>query len=248
MKIKRKAPKPSSQDRPAFLVGWSFDAPSPTDLTFWFDLEYGGPLKLQPSTPSRMTASHALWNTSLVWPLSQAESEQWQSQLGWSHSQVSMVLHRSAPPAAMRDMQLLQSRLARGLTLLSEGTSYDVLTGTFWNPSDWRDRPLSTFDLHDHVTILHPDTEDVTSEWFRTAGLVKFGLDELEVARPRGLSSQPTVDCLLAIAEELLHNGQNPKVGSALSVQEAPSPVEVVGHRTIPHAMGPLAVRRVRWA
>lgn len=252
MKIKRKAPKSGKTGRPAFIVGWSFSLPTITDLKFWFDLEYGGPLKPVPengttASSARMTLSHAQWSTSLVCPLPEEESEIWQHQLHWGHTQAAAIFHRQVPPAQARDQQLFLGRLARGLVLLSEGTSYDVQTEGFRNPSDWKDRTLTSFWLDDHVTVTQPDSEDFTSEWFRTMGLTKFGLDELETARPRGLAGGPTTEILMDAAETLLDSGQNPTVGSALQAGRNGLTLRIVSHRTIPHTAGPLPIRRVQW-
>lgn len=252
LKIKRKPPKPAKGGRPAFVVGWSFSLPTITDLKFWFDLEYGGPLKIAPetgTTPSsaRLTLSHALWSTSIICPLPEDEARLWQDQLQWGHAHAAAVLQRQAAPAQTCDTQLFLRRLARGLALLSEGTSYDVQTESFQNPSDWKDRPLTTFLLEDHVTVVQSDTEDPTSEWFRTMGLSKFGLDELETARPRGLASRPTIDMLLQLSAALIQTGHNPKVGTTIVSPLIDLPVQVVSHRTVPRAAGPLPVRQVRW-
>ncbi len=249
MKIKRKAPK---SGRPAFVVGWAFAVPTTTDLKVWFDLEYGGPLRIEPESGAgplarRFTATHALWRTTLVCPLPAEEAGRWKERLQWGHEQAAVVLHRSAPPSQCCDVQLFLGRLARGLTLLSEGTAYDVAGEAFLNPSDWRHHPLTAFSMEDHVSVVHMDAEDPTSEWFRTAGLGKFGLDELETARPRGLASRPTVETLLALAGELLRRGQNPPVGSTLSAGGEDLDVHVVSHRTIPHTTGVLPIRRVCW-
>ncbi|GKS59831.1 hypothetical protein YTPLAS18_33580 [Nitrospira sp.] len=252
MKIKRKAPKPGKAGRPAFVVGWSFSLPTITDLKFWFDLEYGGPLKLVPENGAtascvRMTLSHIQWSTSLVCPLPEEESERWRHQLHWGHTQTAAILHRQGPPSQARDLQLFLSRLARGLVLLSEGTSYDVHTEAFGNPSDWKDRTLTSFWLDDHVTVIQPEAEDPTSEWFRTMGLTKFGLDELETARPRGLAGGRTIEILMDAAETILDSGQNPTVGSTIHAARNGLTLHIVSHRTLPHTTGPLPIRRLQW-
>lgn len=252
MKIKRKPPKPAQGGRPAFVIGSSFSLPTTTDLKFWFDLEYGGPLKIEPepggpSFPSRFTVTHAIWSTTIISPVPEEEADRWKEQLQWGHAHAAIVLHRSAPPAQACDAQLFSGRLARGLTLLAEGTAYDVRTGAFLNPSDWKDRPLALFQLEDHVAIQPQDSEDPTSEWFRTMGLSKFGLDELETARPRGLSSTATTATLLELAATLIQTGQNLKVGSTIGLPSAGTKIQVVSHRTIPHTTGPLSIRRLQW-
>lgn len=143
-------------------------------------------------------------------------------------------------------MILHAARLARGLTLLTDGTAYDVTTATYLNPSDWRDRPLASFQIGDHVTVLQGDADQPDREWFYTRGLSKFGLDEIEVVQPLGLPSRPVIDHLMGIAEEVIRLGRSPKIGTTISIPERGLSVRVIRHRTI-SADIPLILREVKW-
>ena len=46
----------------------------------------------------------------------------------------------------------------------------------------------------------------------------------------------------------LLHSGQTPTVGSTMPLPLLALDVQVISHRTIPHARGPLSVRRIGWS
>jgi hypothetical protein len=254
VKIKRKASRTAKPGRPVFVVGYSFASSTITDLRFWFDLEYGGPLKLQPEHPHPPSSSewigvsHATWTATLCLALPTEQAETWKQQVGWGHSMAAMIMQRQVPPGQSFDAHLFGSRLARGLTLLTEGTTYDLAAGAFVNPSDWKDRSLASFRLADHVSVAQSDSTDPAHECFQTHGLSKFGLDELEALSPRGLPGQHTIDRLLQIAEELLRSGQNPRVGSALLLPLLALDIQVISHRTIPHAFGPLSIRRIGWS
>ena len=259
MKIKRKASQAAKPGRPTFVVGYSFAPPITTDLQFWFDLEYGGPLKLQSENPSPssarppsisewIAASHTTWAATLCLALPSKQAETWKEQLGWGHPMAALIMQRHVPSGQAFDTHLFGSRLARGLTLLTEGTTYDLATGAFLNPSDWKDRPLVSFRLADHVSVLQADSADPSHEHFQTQGLSKFGMDELETLSPRGLPGQNTLDRLLQIAEELLRSGHNPRVGSTIPLPLLALDVHVIAHRTVPHARGPLSIRRIGWS
>lgn len=159
-----------------------------------------------------------------------------------------MIMQRQAPPGQAFDAHLFSSRLARGLTLLTEGTAYDLAADAFVNPSDWQDRPLASFRLADHVTVSQTNETDPMHDCFRTHGLSKFGMDELEALNPRGLPGQHATDRLLQIAESLLHSGLTPTVGSTIPLLRLALDVQVLAHRTIPHVHGPVSVRRIAWS
>ncbi|MGE3154944.1 MAG: hypothetical protein AB7G48_20425 [Nitrospiraceae bacterium] len=253
MKIKRKAGRIAKPGRPVFIVGYSFASPTITDLRFWFDLEYGGPLKIHPGQPpSSLTewidVSHTTWAATLCLALPNEETEPWKEQLGWRHPLAAMIMQRQVPPGEAIEAHLFGSRLARGLTLLTDGTAYDLTAGAFLNPSDWRDRPLASFCLADHVSVVQVDSSDPAHECFQTHGLSKFGMDELEVLSPRGLPGQHTIDRLLRIAEALMHGVRTPTVGSTVSLPLLALDLHVISHRTIPHVRGPLSVRRIGWS
>ena len=80
-------------------------------------------------------------------------AEQWHGRLQWEHRHLAQLV---TPPKTHPDRQdevLHIARIARGLTLLMEGTTYDVATGGYRNPSDWNDQDLVVFQIHDHVQI-----------------------------------------------------------------------------------------------
>jgi hypothetical protein len=250
MKIRRKAPKVSSPGRPAFVIGYSFDDPSLTDLKLWFDLEYGGPLKHVSGSPvasgALVTLSHGPWSAGLSLPLGSDEAEQWAQRLGWRHRAAALVLPATGMPRAKPDLVLHAARLARGLTLLTEGTTYDVITGAYLNPSDWQDRPLVEFRPLDHVLVEHGEGPDL-QERFYTKGLGKFGLDELETYRPIGLPASPVLQTLGDIATAVLLLGRCPNVGENMPFPSLGLSVQVVRHRTDSATGAPAGVRTIVW-
>jgi len=157
MKIRKKSPKPSGSERPCYVIGYSSPAPSAAELQMWFDLEYGGPLKLKESGET-LVATHGPWNGQVQLASSQADA--WSKRLDWRHTNAGMVLRPSVTPQQACDLVLFAARLARGLTLLTQGTAYDIVTHTYLNPSDWTDRPLDRFRTADHVTVSQTDSPD----------------------------------------------------------------------------------------
>lgn len=136
---------------------------------------------------------------------------------------------------AKQDVQnvvLHVARLARGLTLLTDGTAYDLAAAVYLNPSDWSDRQLVEFRLIDHMRIEQVERHDDNGVWFHTIGLVKFDLGEIETYRPMGLSEQPVIETLTEIAEALTLTRKAPKVGENIEVKSMSQTVRVVRHRT----------------
>lgn len=248
MKIRKKAPKPSGSGQPCYVVGYSSPAPSAAELRMWFDLEYGGPLKLQaPGEGAPATATHGPWSVRLQIALTQADAGAWSERLDWRHTSAGMVLRPSVTPQQACDLVLFAARLARGLTLLTQGTAYDTVAHTYLNPSDWADRPLDRFRAADHVTVAQADSPDPHLDWFHTLGLSKFGLDELEVFRPVGLPGQPTLEALAAIADEMLRIGRSPNVGTTVPLPLLGLSVTVKRHRTAAPAGLSLPFREITW-
>ena len=262
MKIRRKAAKPTRSGRPLYVIGYSNDPPTLPSLQVWFDLDYGGPLRLTdargqgPVTPvaglpmSAVMATHGPWSVALELAASDAEAQAWKDRVGWGHPHAGQVIPASTTPANACDLVLHAARLARGMTLLTEGTAYDTHTGSYLNPSDWQDRPLSQFTASDHITIVQGvqgEADKPGTEWFHTLGLTKFGRDEIETFRPLGLSSQPVIDRLTDIATELIRLGRQPKVGETLSLAEVNLAVTTLRHRTTPLAGNPVALREIKW-
>lgn len=252
MKIKRKPPKSPRAGRPLYLVGYSTPPPPLVELQVWFDLEYGGPLRIGPASQKQeghgagTLATHGPWSATLYPELTKQDAEAWRSGLSWSHESAAAVIPSSATPANACDHVLHAARLARGLTLMTDGTAYDVATGTYLNPSDWSDRRLAVFQLGDHVAVNQAESDRPGYDWFHTLGLAKFGRDELETYRPAGLPDRPVHDRLLEIAEELQRQGLQPRVGATVSCGPDVR-VSVLRHRTIPVSGAAVGVREIAW-
>lgn len=256
MKIRRKLPKPSRAGRPLYLIGYSFAPPTCSDLQSWFDLEYGGPIRLRSETDetthpdrgsSTVLASHGPWSASFRVSLSSAEADEWRDRLGWGHSHAGQVVATSSSPGNICDHILHAARLARGLTLLTDGTAYDVTMQAYLNPSDWKDLPLEQFRISDHLRIEQAEADQVGRDWFLTLGLEKFGLDELETFGPVGLPSQPIIERLTAIAQELLRLGHSPKVGTTVTMSSLGLSIQVIRHRSVARAGISLVLREIVW-
>jgi hypothetical protein len=80
--------------------------------------------------------------------------------------------------------------------------------------------------------VHHTEAEDPAFEWFYTLGLVKFGLDELELIRPRGLPSLEAIQLLTETADGVLRSGQNQKIGNFLDLPTLAQTVRFIKHRT----------------
>jgi hypothetical protein len=133
------------------------------------------------------------------------------------------------------------------LTLLTEGTAYDVAASRYFNPSDWSERRLDAFHIDDHVHVQEDEHVLDGRQWLYTRGLAKFGLEELEVFLPRGLSRDSATDRLLDLADLCVGRGKSPKVGESLQLMSDAVDIKVVNHRT--HALpgGQLNLREVHW-
>lgn len=257
VKIRKKSPKPQQSGPPLYLVGYTVAPPTVPHLQSWFDLEYGGPLKIEAaqtrqtqgdkpgSTLCRVT--HGPWHALMRLACEEAEAQHWRQTLEWRHAQTATVSPTTAGARDACDQILLAARLARGLTLLTGGTTFDTRTHEFMNPSDWTDRRLERFALADHVMLRHDDTADNTRDWFFTQGLGKFGLEDIEVFRPRGLSTQPVIEQLGDVADELVRLGRIPKVGGTVSLPLLGLSVRALRHRTSTYAGAPLILREIDW-
>ncbi len=247
MRIKKKAPKPSSKRPPLYFVGYRGTAPQSNELTTWYDLEYGGPLTIHPESgaPEAWRATHGPWSAHVVMPLPAGHAADVMKQLAWEHDQMGAVAPSVAPPGEMPDTILFASRLARGLTLLTQGTAYDLATQAYVNPSDWQDRSLTGFVIDDHLTIAQDDASP-ERVWCYTLGLSKFGLDEIETFQPRGLPDSAARELLTESANELLRLGQSPKVGTAFRLPLLGRTIRVVNHRTAAPAGRMVAFRELQ--
>jgi hypothetical protein len=167
-------------------------------------------------------------------------------QLTWEHELMGAIAPSIASPRDMPDTVLLAARLARCLTLLSQGTAYDVITQAYVNPSDWQPRTLANFILDDHVSIVHDDTSQPDRVWSYSLGLSKFGLDEVEVFTAKGLPDGAAKEVLTASAGELLRAGHSPNVGVTLDLAQLGRTVRVKNYRTAAPAGRMLGFRELQ--
>ncbi|MBA3753001.1 MAG: hypothetical protein H0X01_02415 [Nitrospira sp.] len=233
MKIRKKAPKSAQAKPPLYLMGYHDTPPSLDALKSWYDAQYGGPLtylKSEPGCPVR--THHGPWHAHLLTRLPEADAAQWHRVLSWDHREVGTVSPTGATPGTIADTVLVVARLARGLTLLTQGTAFDVMCQEYLNPSDWNDRPLDAFRVRDHITVQHNETDDYSSDWFHTLGLTKFGLDELEVIQPRGLPETETIALLTSAADGVLRVGHNQKIGNTMDLTVLAQTIRFIKHRT----------------
>ena len=246
MKIKKKPAKSAQSKPPLYLFGYRESPPSLETLKSWYDSQYGGPLTCLERDGGRpVSANHGSWHTFLLMSLPEAEAAQWQTVLSWDHRGLGMVSPASAPPSMIADTILVAARIARGFTMLTQGTAFDITCQEYLNPSDWTDRPLSVFQSRDHVTIQHTDMDDYASEWFHTLGLSKFGLDELEVIQARGLPESETVALLTSAADAVLRTGHNHKIGQSLDLPALAQTIRFVKHRTAAPAGRMVSLREI---
>ena len=252
MKIRRKLPKPPRSKPPLYVIGFS-TSPTPAELRAWFDLEYGGPLSYKDSSTgtepsaSPIMATHGPWSAWVLFFAPAVQADAWRQRLEWRHTACAAVGAATTSKSNAVDFVLHAARLARGITLLTEGTAYDVTTQAYLNPSDWTDRTLAQFAVKDHVTVAQSEDVERQQDWFYTRGLSKFGLDDIEAFQPVGLPSHSITENLIEIAGELLRVGQSPNVGSTIFLPHVGLSIRVVRHRTHPSTAAPLILREVTW-
>jgi hypothetical protein len=234
MRIKKKIPKPSAKRPPLYFIGYRGTAPGLDELTIWYDREYGGPLTIRPEAgaPESWQASHGPWSAHVVMPLPVTHTGDIMKNLAWEHDQMGAIAPTLMPNRDMPDLVLFAARLARGLTLLTQGTAYDVTTQAYVNPSDWQNRTMTSFLANDHLTIVHDDQTKPDQVWCHTMGLTKFGLDEIETFYGKGLPESAAKDLLTESATELLRIGQSPKVGTAFRLPLLGRTIRIVNYRT----------------
>jgi hypothetical protein len=234
MRIKKKAPKPSSKRPPLYFIGYRGARPMSEELVLWYDQAYGGPLRIgrEEGAPEAWHISHGPWSAHVLIPLPSTHSAGLVEQLSWEHDQVGAVAPSVMPPRDMPDTLLFAARLARGLTFLTQGTAYDITTQQYLNPSDWQDRSLTAFLADDHVLITQDDQAKPGVIWCYTLGLSKFGYDELETFLPQGLSDQAAKELLGESVQEIIRLGQSPKVGASFELPVLGKTVVISNHRT----------------
>jgi hypothetical protein len=250
-KIKKKKTSSASNILPAFIVGWTHDDPPPPGfLAAWFDRQYGGPLTirfLESSGHRLFDAAHTSWSARIDLVPTLDHLKAWQSVLQWSHPHAAFVGMASKVGGDRGNAVLHQARLARGLTMLTGGTTYDVNTGQYLNPSDWQDRDLVTLNLSDHIYVEHQDCPEDGRVWLHTRGLSKFGWDDLEAYRAMGLTDQECRRRLLETAEAIIRENRNLKIGEYLDIPGEGYRATVVRHRTDSVYGRPLAYREITW-
>lgn len=234
MRIKKKTPKPSSKRPPLYFIGYRGTAPATDELKIWYEREYGGPLTIRPEAdaPESWQATHGPWSAHVVMPLPTTHTADIMKNMAWEHDLMGAIAPSIVPNRDLPDTVLFAARLARGLTLLTQGTAYDIATQAYSNPSDWQNRTLVSFLVDDHIAITHNDTTKPDQVWCHTLGLTKFGLDEIETFYGKGLSENAAKDLLTESANELLRIGQSPKVGTAYRLPLLGRTIRVVNHRT----------------
>lgn len=248
MRIRKKSPKPSAKRPPLYFVGYRGTAPATDEVTSLYNREYGGPLGIrhEEGAAESWQAIHGPWSAHVVMPLPMSHVAEVMKQLTWEHDLMGAVAPSLASPRDMPDTILLAARLARCLTLLSQGTAYDVIAQAYINPSDWQQRTLASFVLDDHLSIVHDDTSHDGQVWSYSLGLSKFGLDEVEVFTSKGLSESTAQELLSASAGELLRVGHSPKVGTSLDLTQVGRVVHISNYRTAAPAGRMLGFRELK--
>ena len=234
MRIKKKSAKPSAKRPPLYFLGYRGTAPQPDELKTWYDLEYGGPLtvRMEESASESWQATHGPWSAHIVMPLPATHSAGFKDQRAWEHDLIGAVAPSVMPPRDMQDAILFAARISRGLTLLTQGTAYDITTQQYLNPSDWKDRALTGFVVDDHVMIAQDDQTKAGEVWCYTLGLSKFGIDELEMFLPRGTSDRTAKELLAEAANEMIRLGQAPKIGTSFHLPIINRTISIANHRT----------------
>ncbi|HKE60879.1 MAG TPA: hypothetical protein VKB33_00315 [Nitrospira sp.] len=234
MRIKKKSAKPSATRPPLYFLGYRGTAPQPDELKTWYDLEYGGPLtvRMEEDASQSSQATHGPWSAHIVMPLPATHTAGFKDQLAWEHDLIGAVAPSVMPPRDMPDTILFAARISRGLTLLTQGTAYDITTQQYLNPSDWKDRALTAFVVEDHVMIAQDDQTKADEVWCYTLGLSKFGIDELEMFLPQGVPDRTAKEVLAESAQEIIRIGQSPKVGASFDLPLLSRTITISNHRT----------------
>ena len=250
MRIKKKSPKPSAKRPPLYFLGFRGSRPMPEELTLWYDQAYGGPLKIvqEGQSPDSWQVRHGAWSAHVVIPLPPTHTAGLADHLSWEHDKIGAVAPAVTPPREIPDTLLLAARIARGLTLLMQGTAYDIITQQYLNPSDWQDRSLTAFMADDHILVTEDDQAKPDALWCYTLGLSKFGYDELETFIPQGVSDRTAKALLAEAAQEVIRLGQSPKVGASLALPLSDRTVTIANHRTAAPGGRMLGFRELQWS
>jgi hypothetical protein len=249
MKIRKKTARPSAKRPPLYFIGYRGTAPAVDEVKLQYERAYGGPLAIrhEAGSPEAWQVTHGPWSAHVVMPLPMSHVTEVMKQLAWEHELMGAVAASLAPPRDMPDTILLSARLARCLTLLTQGTAVDVTTQAYINPSDWHSRALTTFLVDDHLSIAEDEASHPDRVWYYSLGLTKFGLEEIEIFQEKGLPDSSAREILTEAAHELLHMGQSPKVGTALQLPLLGREVHVANYRTAAPAGRVLGFRELRF-
>ena len=145
----------------------------------------------------------------------------------------SAPLHPSVmPPRDMPDAILFAARLARGLTLLTQGTAYDLATQQYLNPSDWKDRGLTEFVVDDHVMITQDDQAQTRHSLVLYARPFEIRHRRTGDVYPSRHPGKTANEFLAESAYEILRIGQSPKVGPQSILAPLSRTITIANHRT----------------
>jgi hypothetical protein len=101
--------------------------------------------------------------------------------------------------------------------------------------------------VDDHLSITHDDSSRPDHIWSYSLGLSKFGLDEIEMFQAKGLPESAAQEILTESANELLHAGQSPKVGTAFPLPLSGRTIRIVNYRTAAPAGRMLGFRELQF-
>lgn len=248
MRIRKKTSRPSAKRPPLYFIGYRGSVPGTDEVRIQYEREFGGPLTIRHEADSSESwqATHGPWSVHVVMPLPMSHVADVMKQLAWEHELMGAVAPSLVPLRDMPDTILLGARIARCLTLLTQGTAYDVTTQAYINPTDWQNRSLTAFLLDDHLSIAQDETSQPDRIWFYTLGLTKFGLDEIELFQGKGLPDSTPREILAEAAQELLRVGQSPKVGTGLHLPFLGHAVRIANYRTAAPAGRMLGFRELQ--
>ncbi|MGQ0667619.1 MAG: hypothetical protein ACT4O4_11350 [Nitrospiraceae bacterium] len=234
MRIRKKTARPSAKRPPLYFIGYRGTAPATDEVKMQYEREYGGPMAVchEAGSSESWQASHGPWSAHVVMPLPMSHGADVMKQLAWEHDLIGAVAPSLTSPRDMPDTILFSARVARCLTLLTQGTAYDVTTQAYLNPSDWQNCPLTTFLVDDHLSIAQDEASRPDQVWFYSLGLTKFGLDEIELFQNRGLPDSTAREILTEAAHELLRVAQSPKVGTVFHLPLLGRPISIANYRT----------------
>ena len=234
------------------MIGYSnTEPPAAGFLAAWFNQAFEEQLDITfPTTKGTTTFDAIIHNNRNAYIDTQCSADVasvWHDRLEWIHTHVAEIYPPKTSKPHGQDQILHLARLARGLTELTEGTAYDLGTGTYLNPSDWMTQPLNDFRLTDHVRIEQVDRHDEGRVWFHTRGLGKFGFEEIETYKDTGLSAQPVIEALEHMTELIILRGNPLRTGDSIEIHTTGAVAEVVHHRTDPSYGVQLNLREVVW-